>query len=207
MKTKRYVKSWLKTFGEISPDHLTFSVALIQKLAMDGPVHLSDLEEQTQIKMRRLKNFVKKRPQTQFDENHLIVGHGPVSLNPTEQKLVLENKTLYAPSSWEALISVFYLMQPLVWKSKCALTGREIEVKVMQEGVETEMEGIYISFLHPDELTAEKIDSIHEWCVTLCKDDTADQYLEKYPDRIAIPLSQAYQFARDVFEFWASEPE
>jgi hypothetical protein len=207
MKTKRYVKAWLKTFGEISPDHLTFSVALIQKLASEGAVNLNDLEDQIQIKMRRLKNFAKKRPQTQFNEEHQIVGHGPVGLNATDQILVLGEKTLYAPSPWDALISVFYLMQPVVWKSKCALTDREIEVKVMPEGIETECEGIYISFLHPDELVADKLDDISNWCVALYKDDTADQYLEKYPNRIAIPLSQAYQFARDVFEYWASEPE
>lgn len=207
MKTKRYVKSWLKTFGEISPDHLTFSVALVQKLASEGPVNLSDLEAQTGIKMRRLKNFVKKRPQTQFDEKHLIVGHGPVGLTPTDHELVLKDKSLYAPSAWDALISVFYLMQPVVWKSSCALSGQEVEVKVMPEGIDTEYEGIYISFLHPDELMADKLDLMSQWCVTLFKDEYADKYLEQYPNRIAIPLSQAYQFARDVFEFWASEPE
>lgn len=204
MKTKRYVKSWLKSYGEISLDHLKFSAILAGRLVDEGVLSLGEIEEQTGMKMRRLKNFVKKRPRTIFDENHKIAGHGPIVLETTNQVLKIGDKTVYTPTPWDALLSVFYLDREVVWKTSCSLTGEAIEVKVLSEGIETKQEGIYISFLHPDEMTNDKLDAIKNWCVPLLKDDIADQFLEQHQQQVAIPLSQAYQFARDVFFSWAS---
>ena len=82
------------------------------------------------------------------------------------------------------------------------MSEEEIEVKILPEGIDTLQEGIYISFIPPDELDSKWIDSIGQWCVALLGDDATEKYLELHPKQIAIPLSQTYQFARDVFESW-----
>jgi len=206
MKTKRYVKSWIKAFGEVSEDHLRFSIALIQSLVENGPVNLNSIEESTGMNMRRLKNFAKKRPRTYFNEDHKIVGHGAVSIEESREKLEVGDKVFYASNSWDALSAVFYIDQPLIWKSKCDVSGEDVEVKVLPEGIETEQEGIYLSFLHPDALNFERLDTMSDWCVTLLGDGAAESYLEAHPDRLAIPLSQSYQFVRDAFYAWV-KPE
>ena len=169
-------------------------------MAESGPVALADMEEDTGISMRRLKNLVKKRPKTVFDEDHQIIGHGPFLLKEGREKIVLGGKEYFSPSPWEALMSVFYLEQSIEWHGFCYRSGDPVMVKVFPEGVDTELETLYISFLHPDELSRDNIDQLSDWCVPLIGDEAAEEYLRKYPNRVAIPLSQAYQFARDAFD-------
>jgi len=202
MKTKRYVKSWLNAYGEVLPDHLKFSAILIQKLIESGPISLTEIEIISDIKIRRLKNFLKKRPRTEFNEDHKIIAHGPFSIQATAETMVVDGVEFKAASAFDALMLVFYISRELIWKSKCAVSGAEIEVKILPEGIETLQEGIYISFVHPDELEGDLIDSIGQWSVALLGDDAAEKYLTLHPKQIAIPLTQAYQFARDAFEGW-----
>lgn len=207
MKTKRFVKSYLKTFGRVTEDHLRFSAVLVQNLVDKGPVSLGDLEEETGINMRRLKNFAKKRPRTTFGEDHKITAHGPISLNEASEKIIYNEKTFYASQPWAALSSVFYVDAPVVWQGQCKVSEAPIEVKLYPEGMETELENVYISFLAPDDLSIEKFDQIEEWCHVLLGDEATEKYLNQHQERVAIPLSQAYQFARDVFDSWSETPK
>jgi hypothetical protein len=197
IKTKRFVKAWLKAVGELQLDHQSFSRSLAKKLLAGSPCALADFESET-LKARRLKALVKKRPAVHFNPDHKIDGHAGGTLNKTSTKLSFGEKAVWASSPIEALFYIVLVDGTFQVKSTCAVTGEAVELKVSALGYETFHENLFLSIYHPDVLTGSICHDPQEWSTFVLGDDAAEQYLADEPEQMLLPISQTFQMAREV---------
>lgn len=200
IKTKRFVKAWQKSVGELQLDHQLFSRELIRRLSEGVPCALSDFENE-QRKARRLKSLVKKRPSVHFNEEHKIDGHGGLTLKKTPFCLSFVSDSLkmglFAESAFHALSVPVLLNQRCFVTGKCSVTQEEISLTVSALGLETLHEQLFVSFYHPDELDAKLCGSVAQWSKFILGDGPAEEYLSDNADHVLVPISQSYQIARE----------
>jgi hypothetical protein len=198
IKTKRFVKAWLKVMGEMQLDHQMFSRDLMKKLCLGSPCSLGEFESEN-LKARRLKALVKKRPAVHFDTEHKIDGHMGLSLNSKACELVLNSGIeLGGASAIESLMGIVLTEETVGLKAKCVVTSEELELKVSALGFETDHEKLFLSMYHPDVLNLEICQSAPQWSHFIWGDDAAEQFLSDQPEQILLPISQAFQVAREI---------
>lgn len=200
LKAKQIVKNWCEILGELSNDHCYFSTTIIKKLTAGKPFSVAELDEELHVPVRRIKKLISKRPTTHFDKDRCIRSHGGVSATETNIVIKSNEKTFYANSAWESLALSTILDVDLTITTKCDKSQEEIEIKVTPQGYETNNDDIMISFLPPAELTADKMVNIHEWSFFILGSENGEEWVEQHPDYLLIPLSIAYQSARDATE-------
>lgn len=193
------MKAWLKAVGELQLDHQMFSRSLAKKLLMGSPCALADFESET-LKARRLKALVKKRPAVHFNAEHKIDGHAGGTLCETSTQLSYVDQKIWANSPVEALLFVVLVDGTFSIRSTCAVTGDAVELKVSAMGYETFHESLFLSIYHPDVLTGDLCHEPMQWSKFVLGDEAAEQYLSEQPEQILLPISQAFQMAREVIK-------
>lgn len=199
IKTKKLVKTWMEQMGVLEADHRSFSLSLARHLFDAGVVSLGQFESE-QLNMRRLKRLVKKRPPVHFNPEHQIDGHGGLTLRFTPHALSCEEKTIHALSAWEALQVPVILDRTMDLSSSCGITGEAIELRLSPMGYETAVEELHVSFLFPEDLNPDNMFASSKWSHFIASTAAAETYLDENPDHMLVPISQCYQFARDVVE-------
>jgi hypothetical protein len=197
IKTKRFVKSWLTCIGEIPQDHQRFSKYLAKVLVEQGTCALGDFES-ANLSARRLKALAKKRPTLHFNESHRIDGHVGITLRETGIVLSHKGGKIYAMSAWDALAIPVIVGREFELTSVCVVTGKEVEVRLTPMGYETQHENLYLSFYHPDVLTLDVCLDVSKWSSFILGEEASIEYLKENPDQVLLPLSQAFQMAREV---------
>jgi hypothetical protein len=158
---------------------------------------VSDFESE-QLKMRRLKSLVKKRPLVHFNEEHQIDGHAGLSLKQTGIEIKILDRDMYATSAIEALGLAPLIGADVKLRSACVVTGEEVDISVTPFGYETEHDKCALSFFHPDVLTLDVCAACSSWSSFVLGEEAQIKYLEENPDQVLLPLSQSFQMARDV---------
>ena len=197
IKAKHIHKSWLEMHGEFTSDHLEFSLSLMKSLVENGPINLADFSEKVSIPMRRLKKLLQKRHYTNFNEDRLMIQHSFVHAEQSPVTLIDDNYTYYANSAWESLCLSELFDTKMDLKANCAISGKEITIKVTPLGYETLLDEVFVSFKDLLNFNTGDLSSIRDWSVFILGTESAEKYVEENEGMILLPLSIAYQSSRD----------
>jgi len=200
LKAKQIVKKWCELIGELSDDHRYFSTTVLKKLSGGKPFSVAELDNELHVSLRRIKKLLSKRPKTHFDENHCIRSHGGISATKTNITLQSNDSTFYANSAWESLAICTLLDMDLTISAFCEHSQKEIKIKITPLGYETDCDDIMISFIPLLDLDTDKTLNINSWSFFIFNSNNGEEWIDEHPDLLLMPLSIAYQSARDVAE-------
>jgi hypothetical protein len=202
LKAKHLVKKWVEISGELSDDHRYFSNTIAKKLATGNSFSVGELDQELHIPIRRIKKLLGKRPITSFNDDKNIVSHTGLSVVDTGIHMSNNAKlNFYASSAFESLAMSTFLNSDLTLKTKCLHSNKEIIINLTPNGYETNFDDVMVSFVSLNDLNLEKLLKISDWSIFIASSELAEEWIEKQnPDLLLMPLSLAYQSARNTYE-------
>jgi hypothetical protein len=199
LKSKHIVKKWCETIGELSDDHRYFSTTIVKKLSDGSSFSVAELDEILHIPIRRIKKLISKRPHTNFSSEKNIIEHNGFTSEETKIKIHKENDSIfYASNAWQSLGMSVLLKKNLVISTTCQFSGEEINIEIPEYGYETDCDEIMVSFLSLNDLSLDKINNISNWSFFIKGVQQGEEWIQDHPDKLLMPLSLAYQSARDT---------
>jgi len=117
---------------------LRITFKTMQALASGNSIplaQLADIWDMPTEQVQAILEQAKANGQVELDSQGNLVG-AILSLNPTDHKISIDNKLLYAWCSWDAIYAPGVLGKPAHIESRDPVTGETIRISITPEGVE-----------------------------------------------------------------------
>ncbi|MFW5910629.1 MAG: organomercurial lyase, partial [Thiohalospira sp.] len=172
---------------------------LFARLGRGQPVPVGELAEAVAWPEARVRDCLASWWGIRFDESGRIGGFWGLDTAPTQHRLELEGRTLYAWCAWDTLFLPDLLGEPALVESRCPLANRPVRLEVAPEGVAWAKPGDCRLGLVPPEPRAVQAGVQEAFCCGvrfLSDSETAGRWQMKHPDGYVLTPDQGHRLGQ-----------
>lgn len=187
----------LDLMGTLTPEQSRLALVIYRRIADEGVASLDALSSITGKHKAEIDTYLNEIPGVFRDDNKNVIGFWGLTAAPVSHyQLIATDKTLYAWCAWDTFFLPALLDQTFMVRSKCAETGKAIELVVSpKEILKASSQDIVLSMLVPDESEFEK-DIVASFCHYICFFENAEagsQWLAGRHNIELINLDEAFE--------------
>jgi alkylmercury lyase len=164
---------------------------LLQLLALGEPVTAADLAAATGHPVQDVQQALATLPDTEYDEQGRIVGHG-ITLRPTPHHFQVGGRALFTWCALDTLIFPAVLGQPALVQSPCHGTGVVVHLTVEPDKITSvDPATAVVSIVTPDACSSIRTafcNQVHFFASPVA----AQPWLDHHPGATILPVGEAF---------------
>jgi alkylmercury lyase len=192
-------KQFMSQYPVFSEKEQDTSLKLFQLLTRGKPVDTQVLAESVSLPHPIVSEMLGRWPDVYYDEDQRIIGHGGLTFEPTQHKIMFEDRTLYTWCAWDTLFLPAILGKTLEIESQCPVDDSIVRVRVDQEGVKAiEPKEAVISFMLPSKECIQK-DIQSNFCHYVNffpSTKIGNEWVEKHSKTYLISIEEAFKIGQ-----------
>ncbi|MFI7523381.1 organomercurial lyase MerB [Micromonospora globbae] len=164
---------------------------LLKLLALGEPVTVEDLAQATRRTLDEVRDALAGLPDTEYDEQGRIIGHG-ITLRPTPHQFDVDGRALFTWCALDTLIFPAVLGRPARVQSPCHGTGVPVHLTVEPDQVTSvDPATAVVSIVTPEtcaSIRAAFCNQVHFFASPAA----AQPWLDQHPEATVLPASEAF---------------
>ncbi len=177
------------------------ALKLYRLLSEGDAVSLEHLSERVDMLLTTVKTMIKSWPGVFYDDSRRIIGFWGLAIDETQHRFKVNGKTVYTWCAWDTLFLPELLNISADITSNCALSGDEISLTVLPEGIESsQTEQVMVSFLVPDEVELKEniTTSFCHHVFFLRSRETGERWMASHPGTFLLSLDEAFSIGKKM---------
>jgi alkylmercury lyase len=176
----------------------SLALALLRELARGRPVSIAALAAVAGRDEADVESALTAWPNVERDDQERVTAFSGLSLLPTEHRLEIDDRTLYAWCAWDTLFLPALLGRPARVRSRCPVTATDVHLTVAPQGVQaSDPAELAVSFPPPGAACAQDITG--SFCCHvhfLAGAHAAERWRAEHGDALVLDLDQAFELGR-----------